>query len=690
MKHARLIAPIWCLAVIFDVKAQVCEWNRHPIPTPRYKHATVWDEHRGELLLFGGSDWGHRNGETWAWNGARWTLHGDAGPPSVEHSLAYDSARGVVVMFTWFETWEWDGDDWSLKSSSGPPARTEQAMAYDARRGVTVLFGGRNSSRYYEDTWEWDGAQWIQRAASGPARRSQTAMVYDEARGVTVLFGGYDQDGPDWFNSDTWEWDGSDWSLRSTEGPSPRHSHAMAYDRDRRKVVLYGGHVGDSPRFETWEWDGNEWALRGTTGPPSDFDSAMAYDPVRGATLCFGGLLNSDRGPTAEFWSWDGEMWSLVADNAAPLPRSGAALAYDSHREISVLFGGREGFYGDETHSTWEWNGSVWRKGSDDDPWRFDHATAYDASRHVVVMFGGRASTLQYIPPSKQTWLWDGSAWTLVATTGPSGRWAHAMAYDGRREVTVLFGGIDADWKRNGETWEWDGEKWTRRTPAHSPGARWAHAMAYDERRGVTVLFGGQRRGGFVDPDDQTWEWDGNDWKKVAGTGPSGRRDHAMTYNPHRGVCVLFGGVMGGSERSSETWEWDGATWSLISAGGLSPRDKTALAYDAARRELVLCGGNDDDGVISETHLLRCPGCTGRESIMQAECMDGRLVVLMKRSVPADRVWVTLSDGTSKSKEVNPHGKARVQFNNRPAGDSGLASAEWGCGAVDEKEYVCP
>ena len=40
--------------------------------------------------------------------------------------------------------------------------------------------------------------------------------------------------------------------------------------------------------------------------------------------------------------------------------------------------------------------------------------------------------------------------------------------------------------------------------------------MTYDSKRGVVVLFGGQTR-------DQTWEWDGSQWKLKASTGPSPR-----------------------------------------------------------------------------------------------------------------------------------------------------------------------
>src|SRR5262245_36343262 len=85
--------------------------------------------------------------------------------------------------------------------------RHSHALAYDSRRGVTVLFGGTHDNTVENgDTWEWDGIQWALRAASGPSPRHSHAMAYDEARGVTVLFGG-DPSGAG-MSGETWEWDG--------------------------------------------------------------------------------------------------------------------------------------------------------------------------------------------------------------------------------------------------------------------------------------------------------------------------------------------------------------------------------------------------------------------------------------------------------------------------------------------------
>src|SRR5262249_40598428 len=55
------------------------------------------------------------------------------------------------------ETWEWNGTNWSLLNVATPPqARRWHTVAYDSSRGVVVLFGGQGSgSLRLNDTWEF-------------------------------------------------------------------------------------------------------------------------------------------------------------------------------------------------------------------------------------------------------------------------------------------------------------------------------------------------------------------------------------------------------------------------------------------------------------------------------------------------------------------------------------------------------
>lgn len=96
--------------------------------------------------------------------------------------------------------------NWTQRSpATAPSPRYVPAMAYDSARGVIVLFGGWDGSNSLGDTWKWDGSNWGQETPSkAPTPRWGHGMTFDSARGLTVLFGGYN----DSVWSDTWEYDG--------------------------------------------------------------------------------------------------------------------------------------------------------------------------------------------------------------------------------------------------------------------------------------------------------------------------------------------------------------------------------------------------------------------------------------------------------------------------------------------------
>jgi hypothetical protein len=139
------------------------------------------------------------------------------------------------------DTWKWDGSDWTQYAPANTPSeRYEHAMAYDMARGVVVLFGGDGNSGLLNDTWEWNGENWtLLSPAQSPTARSEHAMVYDSKQGVIILFGGKDGSGD---RNDTWQWDGTNWTQHSPDNkPGARNSHAMVYDIKRDAIVLFGG-----------------------------------------------------------------------------------------------------------------------------------------------------------------------------------------------------------------------------------------------------------------------------------------------------------------------------------------------------------------------------------------------------------------------------------------------------------------
>ncbi|MBN1490715.1 MAG: carboxypeptidase regulatory-like domain-containing protein [Phycisphaerae bacterium] len=471
--------------------------------------------------------------------------------------MAYDSARGVTVLFGGItasgvelgDTWEWDGNIWTQRTPANSPSRrTHHAMVYDIAQGVTVLFGGLDSRwDRLSDTWEWDGNIWTQRTpANNPLPRADHAMAYDSTGGVVVLFGGHTNSGR---NGETWEWNGTDWVLVSTTGPSARFLHAMTYDSTREVTVLFGGDdtgYTDRSNGETWEWSGAAWTMSVATDPWPRSYHAMAYDSLRSVTVLYGGWRTYPGGGGVDYetWEWDGTVWARKAIDGPPgyyVWDDNRGMVYDIARGVTVLFV--------NTGGTWEWDGNTWtpRTPASSPSPRSGHAMAYDSTRGVTVLFGGEFN-------GDETWEWDGTNWTQVSTAGPCARYRHSMAYDGNRRVTVLFGGRNYI-MRFGDTWEWDGSTWTQRTPANSPSPRSSYAMAYDSARGVSVIYGGYNDDGYA---NETWEWDGSTWtQQTPVTTPLARIGHAMAYDSSRETTVLYGGATEGQEDyTSQTWEY--------------------------------------------------------------------------------------------------------------------------------------
>jgi hypothetical protein len=154
--------------------------------------------------------------------------------------------------------------------------RNAHAMAYDSDRKRIVLYGGADAAKVRSDTWEFDGKGWLLASDEGPGPRTFPVMTYDSVRKRVVLFGGNrvlfgrTQQDNEYLN-DTWEWDGRKWTEIKVAGPPPRAEAVMAFDRERGRAVLFGGHcMSEKSRNrwgDTWEWDGTKWMQITITGP---------------------------------------------------------------------------------------------------------------------------------------------------------------------------------------------------------------------------------------------------------------------------------------------------------------------------------------------------------------------------------------------------------------------------------------
>jgi hypothetical protein len=258
-------------------------------------------------------------------------------------------------------------------------SREFAAIAHNTATHQFILFGGVNNGPngggqgpFFNDTWIWSEAGWKKLTpATQPDPRFVAAMAYDSDRQEVVLFGGNDQQssrtvnttwahirefpaspfprrGTDVFYRDTWVSNGTDWTQRNpAQAPSERAGHAMAYDAERKQVVLFGGFYPEKGLFnDTWVWNGTNWKKMNPVNiPPARCSAAMAYDPNRKQIVMFGGMdasrTRAGHYSFGDTWLWDGTNWTkaeLIGD--LPEERQGAGFDYDPSQERLVLFPG--------------------------------------------------------------------------------------------------------------------------------------------------------------------------------------------------------------------------------------------------------------------------------------------------------------------------------------------------------------
>jgi hypothetical protein len=301
---------------------------------------------------------------------------------------------------------------------------------------------------------------WEERAGLiGVPQTTWTRMTYDSFRRVCLAVSAPSLES---FHG-LWSWNGATWNPLLAAAQEPHSISEIVFDTARGVAVIYAASAAQVPG-STWEWNGTTLTLASTNGPPGRHGCAMAYDSTRRRTILYGGHFPLQGIEAAYTWEWDGIAWQVAAAPAqSPLRRTGCAAAYD-------------------------------------------------AKRQVIVMFGGALGITNNSPHFRETWTWDGASWSLASTAGPSGRSAHQMIYDSRREKVLLFGGTDGSETGGNlglnDLWEWDGTQWSQLTPPTAPLPRYDSGFAYDGHRKQVVLLGGLRRaspgGQLIDLND-TW-----------------------------------------------------------------------------------------------------------------------------------------------------------------------------------------
>ena len=506
-------------------------------PSPRRAHCMMATD--AGVLLFGGSASYQNMNDLWKWDGTTWTpIITDTSPAAFDQpACAIDASRGVLVVYGSStatgnyvpSTWEFDGSVWTNVVTPHMPSPVEgEVLAYDPSLQEIVMFGGNNGT---SEVALYDGTDWTRVASNGPSevRWYGSTMAWDFNRNTMLIYGGTDFGGPP--IPDTLTWDGADITILPTKTTPPaRLTQSMAFDFGRQQMVTFGGYgsLGEL-RGDTWLLDGNDWHLAApASNPQVNYRSKSAYyDSARKVSV-----FVDDGG--SDIWSWDGGKWSNDFVGSAEVGGYSSTTSFDSDRNRLVLFGGEQA--GDNNHQTAEWNGTSWATFTPDvfPPDRSRSAMAYDSIRKVTVLFGGYGNVGDGF--GNDTWEWDGTTWTQMApVTSPPPRGQHTMAFEPVRGKMLMYGGTYS-WSGTNftDTWEWDGTNWTDVSPASgfNPGPRDDTPMVYDADAGLIVLNGG----------DAVWAWDGATWTDVQATQSVASSNSQLVFDPNQHELIEFGG----------------------------------------------------------------------------------------------------------------------------------------------------
>ncbi len=532
-------------------------------PSPRGGFAFVWDSFAQRAILFGGIGSGavHLD-DTWEFRSSEWQKLDVPDHPSARKyaAAAFDRVRNRVILFggatadaNLRDTWEFDGTTWTKTGDDGPDVNSA-VMVYDGTRDETLLVGMKSDStsvmyRYTNPGWEQLTPETL------PFCLSRAVAVWQEFSGNVLLYGGACLTGL--VPGATWEWDGTNWkAVEGTGSAGLVFGHAMAYDEARGETILFGGtdyDLGYEVDY-TYRYRDSKWksAWSGVTpGARSMF--GFTSDPENGAVWLFGGVRGG-----ADLWRYASGQWTPVIALDAPATCSYPVSTWDSDRKVMVLLC--------SDASVYEFAGTQWKRFSSPDKrplTSIQASIAYDPTLKKTIVFGGYNG--DYI---NETWTWDGASWAKIDGKKPFYRALTAMFYDPVQKKVVLSGGIgrkerDGLLIRFADTWTFNGKDWVELTTASSPPARYGAAVAFNPADNRIHMFGGSNE--KVEFINEHWVFDGAKWTKVEGSRvPTARQNARLAWDPTLQQFILYGGYAG--YYLSDLWVLEGTSWRPVQA----------------------------------------------------------------------------------------------------------------------------
>ncbi|MBI4726632.1 hypothetical protein HY768_05335 [candidate division TA06 bacterium] len=421
---------------------------------------------------------------------------------------------------------------------------------------------------------------------------------------------------------------GCEWTSVPYQSPDALFFHAMIYDSDKHRMIIFGGCNGDGWLTETNEvfaldltemkWE--QLFCSGSKPFPRD-GHCMVYDAVNQRMIVFGGGHFVEMLYFQDVWALDMntlEWDSLTPSGNPPQGMLHPRAIYDPVNQRMVVFGGcdQTTCYNDVYTLSLTPGGETWTKLTFSDSLpapRYRHSMVYDPIERRAVIFGGRSDSGRL----NDLWSLDltlgSESWTKLSATGdiPCPRRNQGTAYDYIHHKMFIFGGDSVGNEYPGVggvslndiyALDLDSLKWTNVTPADGlPERRRAPVAIYDPKANKMLNYGGW----LGDSDrylfNDLWAFDCTalQWQRLypANSSPSARYGHNSIYDATNHRMVVFAGTDGGFAEAARhdvyTLDLNTLSWNQLGFTGTEPATRILPVgvYDKTNQRMVIFGG---------------------------------------------------------------------------------------------------
>jgi uncharacterized protein (TIGR03437 family) len=297
------------------------------------------------------------------------------------------------------QTPDWQWRNLTPTTGTPPDARTTGAAIYDPVGKRIIIFGGAGDNGFLNDTWAFSltARTWMKLTTTGttPAARRGFDAVYDPVGHQMVIYAGQGAG----FFSDTWslnlstlEW--RDVSPSVASRPKARYGHAAVFDPTSRSLVQFAGFTEESRRFQdtqSFSIATNSWQDWTPSGAKPDIRCLLtgAFDRTRRKMVIYGGQRS---GFLDDLWAFDlaSQTWEDFTISPRPSGRLFASSFVDNAGQF-IVFGGSSSQGNLNELQSFNFQTKQWTKLNPTNPpsKRSGALTAYIEGENKLIVFGG-------------------------------------------------------------------------------------------------------------------------------------------------------------------------------------------------------------------------------------------------------------------------------------------------------------